>query len=210
MTRAREFANFGSDAPSAIGTAGQALLVNSGATAYEWAEAGGGATEFIASIDASSSATANFTGFDSSKYDNYVFMIANLLPATDGQWLRIRLSVDGGSSYLSASDSYYSNSTAAITAGDNTYIGWGYSGIGNAAGEGLIGEVHINGPHLNAPTFVYNNGYIVATNGTLELYATTYGAGKTKAATVVNAAQFSFTSGNIASGTITMYGIKNS
>ena len=36
MTRAREFANFGSDAPTAIGTAGQALTVNTGATAYEW------------------------------------------------------------------------------------------------------------------------------------------------------------------------------
>jgi hypothetical protein len=37
MTRARDFANFGSDAPTAIGTAGQALTVNTGATAYEWA-----------------------------------------------------------------------------------------------------------------------------------------------------------------------------
>ncbi len=170
----------------------------------------GGGLEFIASTDASSSANVSFTGFDSSKYDNYVFMIANLLPATDGQWLRIRLSVDGGSNYLSASDSYTSNATAAITAGDNTYIGWGYSAIGNAAGEGLIGEVHINGPHLNAPTFVYNNGLIVGTGGAFELYAASYGAGKTKAATVVNAAQFSFTSGNIASGTITMYGMVNS
>jgi len=36
MTRARDFANFGSDAPTAIGTAGQTLTVNTGATAYEW------------------------------------------------------------------------------------------------------------------------------------------------------------------------------
>lgn len=57
MTRARDFANFGSDAPTAIGTAGQALLVNSGATAYEWAEAGGGAMEFI-STQTISTATA--------------------------------------------------------------------------------------------------------------------------------------------------------
>lgn len=170
----------------------------------------GGGMEFIATADASGSAALAFTGFDSSKYDNYVFMVANLLPATDGQWLRIRLSVDGGSNYLSASDSYTSNSTAGISTGDNTYIGFGYSGIGNAAGEGLIGEVHINGPHLNVPTFVYSNGLIVGTGGALELYAAMYGAGKTKVATVVNAAQFSFTSGNIASGTITMYGMVNS
>jgi len=170
----------------------------------------GGGMEFIATSDASSSATLSFTGFDSSKYDNYVFMIANLLPATDGQWLRLRLSVDGGSNYLSASDSYLLGGTAAVSAGDSTYISFGYSGMGSAAGEGLVGEIHINGPHLNAPTYVYNNGVITIQNGTLENYSTQYGNGKTKAATVVNAAQFSFTSGNIASGTITMYGMVNS
>ena len=170
----------------------------------------GGGLEFIASTDASSSATLSFTGFDSSKYDNYVFMIANLLPATDDQWLRIRLSVDGGSNYLSASDSYTHASTAAVSAGNNSYISFNYSGIGSAAVEGMTGEMHINGPHLNAPTYVYNNGVYSIQNNTLELYTTTYGSGKTKVATVVNAAQFSFTSGNIASGTITMYGMVNS
>ncbi len=170
----------------------------------------GGGLEFIASTDASDTAAIAFTGFDSSKYDNYVFMIANFLPATDGQWLRIRLSVDGGSNYLSASDSYLIGGTAAVSAGDSTYLSFGYSGIGSAAGEGIVGEIHINGPHLNAPTYVYNNGVITIQNGTLENYSTQYGNGKTKAATVVNAAQFSFTSGNIASGTITMYGMVNS
>ena len=48
-------------------------------------------------------------------------------------------------------------------------------------------------------------------NGALDQYALdSYGSGKTKAATVVNAVQFLFNTGNIASGTITMYGRVNS
>jgi hypothetical protein len=42
------------------------------------------------------------------------------------------------------------------------------------------------------------------------VYANQGRGGKTKAATVVNAIQFFFASGNIASGTITMYGMVNS
>ena len=37
-----------------------------------------------------------------------------------------------------------------------------------------------------------------------------YSGGKTKAATIVNAIKFSYSSGNIASGSITMYGRVNS
>jgi len=47
MTRARDFANFGSDAPSAIGTAGQALTVNTGASAYEWGTIATGADDVV-------------------------------------------------------------------------------------------------------------------------------------------------------------------
>ena len=111
---------------------------------------------------------------------------------------------------MSASDSYTIAGTAGVSAGDSTYLSFGYSAMGNAAGEGMAGEIHINGPHLNTKTYVYNNGLISINNGSIENYSTMYGNGKTKAATVVNAAQFSFTSGNIASGTITMYGMVNS
>jgi len=173
----------------------------------------GGGLEFIATADASSSATLVFTGFDASKFDNYVFKMANILPATDGQYLRARLSIDSGSNYLAASDSYTFYTTANVATGDNSYLGFGYSGAGNAAGEGLVGEISINSPHLNVPTFVYHNGgLIVGTNGVLEPSpgGSGSGSGKTKVATVVNAVQFSFLSGNIASGTITMYGMVNS
>jgi len=168
----------------------------------------GGGLEFIATADASSSATLVFTGFDASKYDNYIFKMANILPATDGQYLRTRLSIDSGSNYLAASDSYTITENAAVGGGDNTYISVGYYGIGNAASDaGISANVEINGPHLNVPTYVFNTIIMTRTSGVVNLSIS--GAGKTKVATVVNAVQFSFTSGNIASGTITMYGMVN-
>ena len=170
----------------------------------------GGGLEFIASTDASSSAALAFTGFDSSKYDSYLFTLANILPATDAQYLRVRLSVDGGSNYLSASDSYTVAASGAVSAGDSTYIGIGYYNAGNAAADaGISGYTRIIGPHLNVPTYVSSNGVQTRGNSVVEINKGD-GAGKTKVATVVNAAQFSFTSGNIASGTITMYGLVNS
>ena len=171
----------------------------------------GGGLEFIATADASSSATLVFTGFDASKYDNYIFKMANILPATDGQYLRTRLSIDSGSNYLAASDSYTVDANAAVSAGNSTYISIGYHAVGNAASDaGLSANLEINGPHLNVPTYVYQNGVITKTDGVINSAAVANGAGKTKVATVVNAVQFSFTSGNIASGTITMYGMVNS
>lgn len=55
--------------PSSLGTAGQVLTVNSGATAGEWADAAGGAYTLIANQSISSSTTQyNFTGLSSYKH----------------------------------------------------------------------------------------------------------------------------------------------
>lgn len=171
----------------------------------------GGGLEFIASTDVSSSANVSFTGFDSSKYDSYEFTFANILPATDDVYLQARASVDGGSNYLSASDSYTILLTVATAAGDSTAIYHGYQGIGNAASDaGLSGTCNIFSPQLNVPTYIHFSGIYTLATGAVARYGLILGSGKTKVATIVNAIQFSMTSGNIASGTITMYGRVNS
>jgi len=172
----------------------------------------GGGLEFIASTDASSAASVSFTGFDASKYDSYIFSLGNVLPATDDVHIEIVLSVDGGSNYLTASDSYTVLSTAGQSAGDAPRIRISYSGSGNATSDGgLSADVNLNFPHINAPTYLFTTGGIhTIANGTLEDIRNLYGPGKTKAATVVNAIKFLYNSGNIASGSITMYGRVNS
>jgi len=210
MTRARDFANFGSDAPSAIGTAGQALLVNSGATAYEWAEAGGGATEFIASSGAISSGTANvsFTQFDASKYDYYKFAFHSVIPLTDNQELLGQLSANG-TSYDSTNGSYHSNGTT-----DKTGLTISYYGVGAESGEliGFNGEALIfNAGSTTRPTVSLAYGASQYPNGTDNVTGGSNSGNFYQASTVAHTAiRFLFTSGNINSGEIVMYGIKNS
>ena len=164
----------------------------------------GGGLEFISSTDVSNAATASFTGFDSSKYDSYLFTCANIVPATDNTGLSIRMSIDNGSNYLSASDSYLVGSP---TDGDASYIPLMYYTMGNVSTEGATLDVKVNGPHLNTCTYVFADGVYAKTDGNLDK---TPSGGKTKIARVVDAVQFLFSSGNIASGTITMYGRVNS
>jgi len=198
----------GATARLAKGAAGTVLT--SDGTDISWA-AGGGGMEFIASLDASSSATLSFTGFDASKYDSYIFTVGNMLPATDDTLFQALMSVDGGSNYLSASDSYVTGIAVGISAGDNAFIPLTYNGIGNATGEGLTGDYFLNNPDLNTTTYLTGSVVYTTATGAIGGYiGDQFGAGKTKAATVVNAIQFKFSSGNIASGTITMYGRVNS
>ncbi len=172
----------------------------------------GGGLEFISSTDVSNAATASFTGFDSSKYDSYLFTAANIIPATDNKIFCMRMSVDGGSNYLSASDSYNtSGSNGSIGTGDAAFLPLAYYGIGNvAATEGLSGNFTINGPQLNARTYVTSVIQMTrdAVSFGTDIQDEAAGGG-TKVATVVNAVQFLFDSGNITSGTITMYGLVN-
>ena len=190
---------------------GAGTVLTSDGTDISWAAAGGGGgTEFIASSGAiSNAATANFTGFDSSKYDSYLFTCGNIVPATDEVIFGVRMSVDGGSNYLSASDSYFTTGASpGFSAGDANLIPQMYFDFGNvAATEGGSVDVKINSPQINARTYAFGNG--VHTNYN-EIIRNSSSAGGTKVATVVNAVQFLFNSGNIASGTITMYGLVNS
>lgn len=186
-------------------TNGYMLTAQSGNTGgLTWAAAGGGGMEFISSTDISNAATASFTGFDSSKYDSYLFTCANIVPATDDADFAIRMSIDNGSNYLSASDSYFAGSP---TDADASYIPLMYYGMGNASTEGGSLDVKVNGPHLNTCTYAFAYGVYSKNNGNLDKNPQ---GGKTKIARVVNAVQFLFSSGNIASGTITMYGMVNS
>ena len=170
----------------------------------------GGGLEFISSTDVSNAATASFTGFDSSKYDSYLFTLANIVPATDSQLFCMRMSVDSGSNYLSASDSYRIAGVSGISAGDSNLIPIIYYGFGNVSTEGGSLDVKVNSPHLNTRSYVYAHGVNAREDDTVHGPITSGGGGGTKVATVVNGVQFLFYSGNIASGTITMYGMVNS
>lgn len=203
----------------AAGSSGQVLTSNGAGAAPTFQAAAGGGLIFLASTDLSSDATADFTAFDGSTYDAYLFVFSNVIPAGDDRVLQFRSSTDGGVGYDSGAGNYgwtlrnqeRTNSENQEDSSD-THIdicgsGSVAYGIGSAAGEeGVSGILQISGPHLAKQTVVTSHfGY---TNEAGDV-AFSVGSGRRLSSADVDACRFFFSSGNLESGTITMYGLKN-
>jgi hypothetical protein len=191
-------------------TNGYALTAQSGNTGgMTWAEMAGGATEFIASSGAiSGAASVVFTQFDATKYDNYQFFFQNVRGATDGSGFVAYMSTDGGSSYLSSYRSSFQTLSYANLHGSE--------GVGNASGEpGVGGFATLVAPHVTTSRTMLNGAGIIYTSSdgdvrNVAAMTSPYGGSSTTVNSAVNAIKFQFFSGNITSGEIVMYGIKNS
>ena len=176
---------------------------------------GGGALVLLEQHTASASATLDFTTCISATYDDYLIEFVNVIPATNSVVLYLRMSTDGGSSYDSGAN--YS------------YVDWRWVPTGSAAGGGS-GQSAIQ---LVNPTDPLSNSTSWGLNGSLKLYNPGGSAfkrtvaefgyyqaagnpegistrGAYESATAVNAFRFLMSSGNIASGTIRVYGIAKS
>lgn len=98
-----------------IGTAGQVLRVNSGATAPEWHTPDTGLTQLATGT--LSGATVNLTAISGS-YKNLQLLIRGFRPATDGTNLLMRLNGDTNTRYrwirFNEADSNYAFNTSSI------------------------------------------------------------------------------------------------
>ena len=175
----------------------------------------GGGLEFIATADASNTATISFTGFDASKYDSYLFTFLNVVAVNDSTALILRTSTDSGSNYDSGGSDYLfqlrgDKASSAFQQYDATrgsmYLSFDQ---GNASGEegGVSGHIFMHGPHIALPTRIVGQSFYYAADGNGVVIQT---AGQRHSSADVDAAQFLMGGGNIASGTITMYGMVNS
>ena len=190
-------------------------VLTSDGTDISWVAAGGGGgTEFISSIDISNDADYSFTGFDSSKYDSYFFTFLHVVSAEDIRNFQLVTSTDGGSNYDTGSadynQNYYGRSIASIGGYDlDSSSIMLTSQQGTAAGEegGVSGHMYIYGPHLAQPTRIIAQMNYYDRNGYRTVITV---GGERHSSGVVNACRFTFNAGNIASGTITAYGLKNS
>ena len=217
LTRGSLIYGNASGATARLAKGAAATVLTSDGTDISWAAgAGGGGTEFIASLDASNSATLSFTGFDDSKYDNYIFYFANVTPGTTNATFQLYTSTDGGDNYDdSAGDYVYqwaqirSTSLAASMSSSNVTYGELCRNVGAETGQegGVSGTLQIFGPHLNQYTrMLCNTGYMMHNYGwpLISTHMLTR-----KSAEDVNAIRMKFFNSNMVSGTITMYGIKN-
>ena len=194
----------------ATGTPSSSVFLRGDGT---WNSAGG--LTFISSTDISAAATYNFTATAAASYDSYMLSISNLIPVTDGVSLYFRTSTDGGSGYDSgASDYMWQGSTEGADYQDNADSEielnpqLGGTLIGSAANEdGVSGTVYVHGPHLTKRTYV--TGMLgMITNGGFPDSSIIFGARLESAD--VDAFQLLFSSGNIDTGTVTVYGLANS
>ena len=206
--------NPATDVQTAIENNTTAIESNTTAIASAVAQLG---LAFIESQDASASATLDFTGFDATKYDAYVFVLSNIIPATDASVLRVRTSSDGGTSYDSGASDYafaveyltFATSPVRSEFGDDAAAAIDVTeNIGATAGEdGASITLRINGPHLAKETHLDWSG--VLTGSSLATRERISGGGVRLSSEDVDAVQFLMSAGNIASGTITMYGLRN-
>lgn len=171
---------------------------------------------FIATSVLSNDATADFTGFDENKYDNYLFVFHNVTPATDNVQFWVRTSSNAGTSYDSGVSDYRWSTIVNSTGGpggsgdgDDSEIQLTVvDNVGSATGEvGVSGELRLMAAHLSKKSKIISHITFENTAGNNSQCMT---GGERNDATKVSGIRFMFSSGNIESGTITMYGIRNS
>ena len=182
---------------------------------------GAGALVLLESHTASASASLDFTTRNAtgqsgatfqSDFDEYVIEAINLIPATDNVDFLLRVSTDGGSSYDSGAN--YGRALRLDSASFNVVLG------ANSGLTALIAVANVDTTttqaSLNLSIRLFNPlsaaNYKAATvqgtfkNNDANYYAVT-GSGWYLSATAVNAFRCAFSSGNITSGTVRVYGV---
>jgi hypothetical protein len=175
---------------------------------------GSGALVFLEAHTASSSASLAFTSFISSTYDTYVFELVDVLPATNATWLIAHAGTGGGPTYDTGANYSHTSyrytsgaaSGAAGAAGDTSmWITNGTDTLSNdATWNGVSGFVKLYNPgSATYKKWVGEAAY--RTSGSV--YESLVNSGVYQSTTAMTAIRFQMVSGNIASGTIRVYGM---
>ena len=176
---------------------------------------------FISRSTASSSTSVSITSGISSTYKEYIFVFNNLHLSNDNAQPQINFSIDGGSNY-NVTKTSTNFSSAHNEADSSTLLGYNGSwdlaqattpqpltaGTGYEDDESASGFLHLYNPsdttfvkHFISRSSTYNHSNYVND---------WYVGGYCNVTAAIDAVQFSMSSGNIDSGTIKLYGIKDS
>ena len=203
-------------------TAGKTIGFNSSADGLE-ATISGGSMTFIKKLTASSSSTLSFVDGSSdvvldNTYKEYIFLFTNIHPSATSN-PTMQGSTDTGSSYgVSATTTtfgaYHTESDSATALGYDTVSDVANSTsffqmnawqtVGNDNDQNMGGYLHLFNP--SSTTFVKHFISRIIT-GSLGVQPDLYLAGYFNTTSAIDAIQFKMSSGNIDSGTITLYGI---
>jgi hypothetical protein len=222
-----------SASPSPITTSGSLAIASTGVTAGSYTNAnltvnaqgqitavsngvgggsGNGALVLLQSLTASSSATLDFDSCITSAYDDYEIHLIDVIPATNGSNFEFVLSTNGGSSFDTTTANYnslYNNGWVNSSSGGGTNnVLPNISGIGNGTGQSLCGRIRLYNPLGSSYKKMEWHAVMYYTAVSSLLNQT--GGSWYLNTSAVNAIRFLFSSGNIASGTIRVYGVANS
>lgn len=152
----------------------------------------------------------------SASYDTFMVTFSNIVPATDNTVLRMRVSNDAGSTFEAGASAYrdtdaniFSSGTGwNVTTDDSAAeIGIGGSLLGTGTDEGLYGTLYIHGA-TSSGSVTLVRGHLVTHSPESRLEMNSFG-GLYDTAETVDFIQFFSSSGNLASGEIVLYGLKN-
>lgn len=161
---------------------------------------------------ASSSAQLDFTTFISATYDDYLIEGLGIAPATNAVDFRLIVGTGGtptydtGNTYEWVGNGYGSDGVAHTNVGA-TGIAKIFNSMSNAAAYGN-GSFSIFAKHLQSTSIrkqFHGTGQFVTSAPRNAFF--TWGASWTTSGTAVTALRFNMSSGNIATGTIRIYGI---
>lgn len=215
---------------AAVATAGK-VYTSDGAGSGSWQTPASPGIVWLAGATISTAATCDFvtgvtptgsgitgtgTALFDNTYDSYQFILNNIKPATDDVDLYMRVGTGGTPTYQTSGYNYSTTlqGTAFVASAAAQIFMTGRSsgagaGIGNASGENLSGTVNFSNPEVATDfvEFMYHLGYSGAAAPSSQKI---HGVGKWTTVGAITAVRFFMASGNLASGTINMYGYKKS
>ena len=172
----------------------------------------------LATVTASSSSTLSFTTNIDSTYNIYKFRFINVHPATDGAEFQFQGNAVGGSGFNETITSAHSNALHNESSGateltyetnhdlaQSTNFKTITRDIGNGNDECTSGELFLFNP--SSTTFVKHFLSRANTYHNSDFTEDSFTAGYFNTTSAIDEIQFKFSSGNIDSGTIEMYGI---
>lgn len=177
---------------------------------------GGGGLVFLQEQVASGSAQLDFTSLISATYDEYLIELVNIVPATSGASLWLRMGTGGGPTYDTGANYTHctfvwnASGTAVFGANAVAAIVLNYNNAGDGIGTGVAnwsynGHLRLFNPGGSAFKFV--SGQAVYVDSGTPIRTTVQIQGSYEVVTAVTALRFMMSTGNIASGAIRVYGI---
>ncbi len=146
----------------------------------------------------------------------YMVVCDRALPVSDGVAFQWQASTDGGSTYYTTNEYSYANMIAY--ASDGSYNARGAAGaaaclmtgndsayyVGNATNEGITGTMFLYNP--SGTSYGRSTGSFSFTETGGALRESSH-AGRVDVAADIDAIRFLFSTGNISTGTFTLYGL---